>query len=286
MCPSFSRITTKMELRMQEQELKEVEDDDNGNSSDDEPMDIDLIPTPDNLPSPPIPPPPPPTIDLSPFTSLLSQLDSTSGLKFLKVVVANLKQFCKLFTILPSSSPQAIQLFQKVTKICDKNHSDEKWDKFNRKLGPFSCEGEVFKTLLKFGMKSPSDQESGHFLISILTSLFKIPALQGAIISPITGIQMILSHSKAEDIFLEFHKLKVNRNKKLEQEEAIEKGKDFQQIKTAVVVDKLMYSKLKTELLKLWLVLVEGFTIISKTEGTPEDKKILENSVPYLMQVI
>lgn len=130
-------------------------------------------------------------------------------------------------------------------------------------------------------MSAPTNDGGGWVAISVLERLFRYPAtLSGVISQPVVGIQMILGHSAAAEVFLEFHKLRSNRNKKVEEEEALAQGKGYHRPAT---IEVLQFSRLKKALLSLWRTLGEAYA--NQGKRTEEDDKVLESSVPYLMQV-
>ncbi|ODM96092.1 G patch domain-containing protein 4 [Orchesella cincta] len=215
-------------------------------------------------------------------------LEEASGLQLVKLLISNTKSVFKLL-----SNPELLQRFSqissKIQKVCDKHKRTEvKALKFISKVfsevgvDELSCDSDLFKAFLKHGMKSLENAESGPVIVGILQGIFSVGAQVGQVKNPTLGIQMIVSHSKASDIFLESHK------------EVPKKPYNFtqkpQQHQLQIKSDpdkgpEQKYSQIKTQLLKLWKNLVVAFTKISKKDGTPNDKKVLENSVPYLMQM-
>lgn len=200
-----------------------------------------------------------PAPDLSPYSSLISALSSASkGHKIINLILARPKEFAKLLSLVRKSDPLLQEILEKVRKALAKGSSSK--EKFLGKLDlpQISCDSDLFKAFLKEGMKAGKNWENGAVLVEILAGIFDIFGRSGGVKDPILGVKMILSHSLAEDIFLEWQ----DRKKTI-----------------------MEYGNVKAQLLKLWKVLVAAFTKISKEEGTEGDKKILENSVTYLMQV-
>ncbi|CAL8092422.1 unnamed protein product [Orchesella dallaii] len=218
--------------------------------------------------------------------------EASSGLHLVKFLLSNTKSVFKLL-----SNSEHLQRFAqvsaKVHKVCDKHkRSDEKAFKFVSKVfsdvgtNELSCDSDLFKTFLKHGMKSLENTESGPVIVNILQEVFSVGAQVGLVKTPTLGIQMIVSHSKAADIFLESHKDGSKKpsnfapNQKFQQQQLPHK-----KVEEKVEEPLQKYSLIKTQLLKLWKNLVVAFTKISKKDGTPNDKKILENSIPYLLQM-
>jgi hypothetical protein len=224
------------------------------------------------------------------FDSLIEKLEScsSSGQKLCKLVVRNIKEVCQLAI----EQPKYAILIEKGVKAFSRKciSSSIKCDKFIEKFEhSFTCEGDLFKTILKTGMKEAGNGEGGSGLVAVLGGILSIPASQGKIVNPILGIQMILSHSRAVEIFLENITGKgkpkpkeIKREEEDEMESSTETTKKFPNKKAESL---MKFTKIKTELLKLWFVLVDSFTKISKLTGTENDKKILQNSVTYLMQM-
>ena len=197
----------------------------------------------------------------------LEKLLASKGHKFFKLVCSQPKEFCKL--VLDSSEPdnftQIEAAYSKAHKKCIQNITDH--SKLCHKLQSLDslvvCDGNFYKTMLKYGMKSAENGTNGHFLIAVLNAIYSVHI--GSIVNPVLGIQMMLSHSQAENIFLEAAILsKVAKN----EQNAVE-----------------VFTNIKSELLKLWNTLAQSFVRISKQAGTENDKKILEDSLPYLMQM-
>lgn len=214
-------------------------------------------------------------------------LEQMTGLKLIKYIVENAKEVCKTFVgLTPSSEHKLRHVSDKVEKACEKHkRSQEKASKLLSKCFPsssISCDGDVFKTLLKYGMNSGNNLSCGPRLIAILQAVFSVGAYAGRVSSPTLGIQMIVSHSSAADIFLEHH-----QNQKTGKGDVSKKvGNPKSSLPPAESESEVeKYSEIKTHLLSLWKHLVLAFTKVSKASGTENDKKILENSVPYLFQM-
>jgi len=226
---------------------------------------------------------------------LPGRLQEASGLKLAKLIIREVKDVAKFIAKSSTldnndSCKSVVDGVQECTLKC-LSGSSSKTEKLLNKFeesDTFSCTGDFFKTFLKVGMKSP-EEEGAVNAVKILRLILSIAGKEGKIGNPILGIQMMLSHSRAEDIFLENINAKAKKQQAIKDQknslEELEKldGKKPIIVKRAVV--EMKYVGVKTELLKLWLVLVQSFTKISKLTGTDDDKKILENSVPYLMQM-
>lgn len=237
-----------------------------------------------------------------PNHALLQTLRDVDGPKLIKCVMENSKEICKLLSGkgIDTSGVYMVDIVQfmselstRVQKVCSKyNVALDKADRFVTKLGHESdrllYESKMFKTFLKHGMNSPENSSSGPSLIRILQAIYSVTAVAGSVTNPVLGIQMIVCHSNAPDIFLERHQfLSKTPNSRRKQPLKNPTIKVEPEIVNHMNEKPLQekYSEIKTELLKLWRHLVIAFTRVSKTVGSPSDKKILENSVPYLFQM-
>lgn len=241
--------------------------------------------------------------------NLFEILENASSLKLVKKVVQNSKEICKLlvgkaggFHLSTLSQSELVQfsrnLSERVQKVCEKySKSPDKAAKFFAKIsddggkGKLSCESEMFRQFLKYGMNSPENSSpGGPSLVGILQGIYGVAACHAKVDNPTLGIQMIVSHSSAPNIFLESHQF-LPKNHHLKGRTTDGKKQDGrdnfpdEKVVVAAVIEEEKYSEIKTQLLKLWKNLVIAFTKVSKSKGTSNDKKVLENSVPYLFQM-